>query len=317
MDLSKLISDFFKRNSLDEAPVLVAFSGGPDSMALLHLLMEQKNGVKFALAHVDHRWRPESSEEARQISEMAKQYGLTLHLKVLDPESLKGNLEAACRNERLKFFKALCAEHGYKAVLMGHHQDDQAETVLKRLFEGSSLMNLTAMPPSGEMDGLNIWRPLLKAKKRDLQEYLSKKGVTAFNDPTNYNEKFLRARMRTKILPQLSHEFGKEIGGSLAFIAEEVGELNELLENRINHYFQHITNTMEGVCLDLSSDFPTTIFEIKLVIRRFCEFCEIPLSRDSIQLAAFHLKDGVGPRRFESGKKALIIHRKKLMYKKL
>ena len=128
-------------------PVLIGLSGGPDSMALLHLLREcaQKKDLRIGVAHVNHCWRAESSYEAAQLEELVKNLGYSFHLKVLNPSELTGNLEDACRRERLAFFNELTHAYGYQAVILGHHRDDQAETVLKRFLEGASLVNLKGM----------------------------------------------------------------------------------------------------------------------------------------------------------------------------
>ena len=138
---------FFEGRYRQNMPLLLAFSGGPDSLALLHLLMEfhKIRPLKLAIAHVDHGWREESAEEAAQIALMAANLGLPLHLRKLDPKHLSGNLEAACREERFRFFASLCRDHGYQAVLLAHHADDLAETVLKRALEGASLPRLAAV----------------------------------------------------------------------------------------------------------------------------------------------------------------------------
>lgn len=164
-----ILSKFLIQHRKTNKPLLLALSGGPDSLALFHLLLEvsKEHSIPFAIAHVDHGWRPESGTEAEILKELAQKHDLGFHLKKLDPKSLEGNLEDACRSERLQFFKELCQAHEYEAVLMGHHADDAAETVLKRLFEGSSLKAVAGLQEVSCYDDLQIWRPLLKKTKID------------------------------------------------------------------------------------------------------------------------------------------------------
>ena len=115
---------------------LLALSGGPDSMALFHLLLE--GGWNFHVCHVDHGWRKESFEEANQLKILAEKHLVPFYLYKIDIKELEeGNLEDNCRKMRFLFFKQEYAKCGFDALLTGHHADDQVETILKRVFEGS------------------------------------------------------------------------------------------------------------------------------------------------------------------------------------
>lgn len=275
---------FFQERFQKGLPLLLAFSGGPDSLALLHLLLEfsQSQPLSLALAHVDHGWREESAKEADQIACMAKSLGLILHQKKLDPQKIKGNLEASCREERLKFFASLCQKHGYQAVLLAHHADDLAETVLKRTLEGVTLPYLTSLRFETTLYGMKVWRPLLSLSKRQILDWLHKKGLKGFDDQTNQNTKFLRAKFRQNILPYLSEMFGKEINSGLCQIAEEAGELRDYLDDRIQRYLDSLVQGQSGYFLDLSHDFPKDLFELKYLIRQFCKHSAVVLSRESV-----------------------------------
>src|SRR6476620_6970567 len=147
ISLEHIVLSFLKRYGDLNRPMLLALSGGPDSLSLLHLLLncQKKLQFTFGIAHIDHRWRSESKEEAESLRQLAETHQISFHLKVLDPSSFQGNLEENCRQKRLEFFRQLCHEYRYQAVLLGHHANDQAETVLKRLLEGSGWNGLAAM----------------------------------------------------------------------------------------------------------------------------------------------------------------------------
>lgn len=211
-----------------QGPLLLALSGGPDSMALYHML--QQTQIPFAVAHVNHNWRAESAAEAEFLRNYVT---VPFHLHTLNPNTHSGNLEDGCRRERLAFFRSLMAEQGYQAVLMGHHADDQAETVLKRLFEGAYLSALGAMKPSATIDDVRIFRPLLKVRKGALLDYCHQHELPYFKDQTNEDERFLRAKMRRTLIPQLSATFGKEIAQPLEHLAEEAHELESYLEKKV------------------------------------------------------------------------------------
>ena len=155
MKIKQELRRFLRAHYSQGRELLLALSGGPDSQALFHLLVEFR--YPFRVAHVDHAWRPESAKEAKALEELCRQHKIPFHLKTLNPDEMQGNLEDACRQERLSYFQELSTQWNCQAVVLGHHADDQAETVLKRLFEGASLEKLAGIrsvgrvsaPPSG------------------------------------------------------------------------------------------------------------------------------------------------------------------------
>lgn len=312
--LKQTLFEFLNRYWDKKKALLLAFSGGPDSLALLYLLLSyrQAYGLPLALAHVDHGWRPESGDEARQIALMAKKLELPLFLTKLHPEALKGNLEAACREERLKFFASLFADGHYQAVLLAHHADDFAETVLKRLFEGASLTSLACMRPENKMMDMTLWRPLLSISKREIIAWLESHSLKGFEDITNCDPAFLRGRLRTSILPILSKEFGKEISHNLCHIGSEAEEYKEYLEERITPHLEKVIEGNWGILLDLTKSCPESLVEIKYLIRRCCESAQIILSRECVALAAQLLKQGVANKCIAAGTKHIYIDRKHL-----
>jgi tRNA(Ile)-lysidine synthase len=295
---------FFKNRLNQELPLLLAFSGGPDSLALLHLFLEYQktHPVRLALAHIDHGWRAESASEAVQIASMAKQLGLVLHQKTLDPETIQGNLEAACREARLKYFVSLCQEYNYQAVLLAHHADDVAETVLKRALEGVTLPYLAAIRSEMIMEGVKVWRPLVTCSKKDLQNWLNQKGLKGFDDATNRDPKYMRARFRVQIIPYLSEVFGKKVDSGLCQISQEASELREYLDERIQPYLNRMIHSPEEYRLDLAGECPQSLFELKYLIRQFCKKSSFALSRQSVQKAAEFLQQKVPKKCFVMGR---------------
>lgn len=291
--LYSVITEFLKDRTDQETPLLLGFSGGPDSLALFHLLIKyrEERGTPFAIAHVDHGWRRESQEEAEAIARMGEDHNVTSHTMTLSPLAMEGNLEAACRDARHQFFAFLCREHGYKAVLLAHHADDQAETVLKRLFEGASLDRLGAMRTVVHLDGLEVWRPLLGVRKKEILAWLSDRGLKGFHDTTNEDVRFLRARMRHELIPYLSTQFGKEVSPALCRLGEEASELEDYLDAKIAPLLNAAVCGAMGFYLDKDQLKELLPLEKKHLIRRFAALGGMHLSRDAIADAASLLEN--------------------------
>jgi tRNA(Ile)-lysidine synthase len=236
-----------------EAPtaVLVAVSGGVDSICLLHALhkLADQWHLQLHVGHVDHRLRPSSAVDAHFVAELAAAYGLPFHHTMLEPELLHGaagGLEAAARRAR---YEALCrmaaamtptgqAPH----VAVAHHADDQAETILMHLIQGGSLRGLAGMRPVSELPlrraeagraacTARLVRPLLAVRRSALEDYVRAHGLAWREDSTNQEMQFLRNRLRRRILPELEAINPKLVATlvrSAGLVAEEADRLDAL-----------------------------------------------------------------------------------------
>lgn len=208
--------------------VVVAVSGGADSVALLHVLQRLQIGWGLTLhvAHLDHNLRPESATDAHFVGALAAQWQLPFHLRQLSPDALLASgegVEAAGRRARYQFLTevALAVTPPTQApvIALGHHADDQAETVLLHLVRGSGLRGLGGMrwissrrvgdlwptaPRTDQAQTLHLVRPFLGAQRADLLRYLRTQGLTWSEDSTNDDQQFVRNRLRHTILPALT-----------------------------------------------------------------------------------------------------------------
>lgn len=173
----------------------VALSGGGDSLALLHLLKEQTSLDLYAVTF-DHGLRTTSAAEALTAGEMCAAIGVPHHILRWEPEDLKGNMQDAARTARRAGISAWARERGIGAVALGHTADDQAETFLMRLARGSGVDGLSAMDTVIEAAGIAWLRPLLHVRREDLRDYLTAKGLTWVDDPSNTDRGFERVRVR-------------------------------------------------------------------------------------------------------------------------
>lgn len=228
----------------------MGYSGGPDSKALLYALLEA--GVSHLhLAHVDHGWREESSEEAAKLAEEARGLRLPFHVVKLAHKPTV-NLEEVGRLARLQFFRSLFNQTPFQALLLGHHADDLAENVLKRTFEGARLSGLGGMSEQAVIEGMQVWRPLLEVAKPELQQFLAERKLEGIIDRTNGDPRFLRARLRQEILPQLEASFGKNIGANLRVLSERSQELRSYLDAQIVPLWERRISGPWGDYIDLA-----------------------------------------------------------------
>ncbi len=297
---------FFSDHILKEKNVLLGLSGGSDSTSLFYLLLEHQ--VRFGAAHVNHGWRVESLEEADALRSLCQSHQIPFYYRQLDAPS-GNNLEEQGRKERYAFFKKICNEEGYEGVILGHHADDQAETVLKRIFEGATLRRLKGLSTETLFQDLKVWRPLLPFRKKDILEWLQAKEISFFEDVTNVDRRFLRSRMRTTLLPYLSLHFGKEISSSLCRLGRAAEELDEFLEHLVRPYRElHFSNEKEKG-IDLSVETPATRFEWRVVVHDFFEKHKITVSSSLLDTMITHLLKKNVNKCIRVGKQEVRLHR--------
>lgn len=221
----------------------VAVSGGADSMALVLLAgtWARAQGGRVTALTVDHGLRRESADEARQVARWLKATGIRHRvLRWMPPKTPKdkggkaarmANLQAAARDARYDLLCGWCREHAVLHLLLAHHQDDQAETLLLRLARGSGLDGLAAMSPLTERANVRLLRPLLNSSKAQLVGYLEGRRQAWIDDPSNRDPANARVRMR-HLLPCLAEE-GMTIT-RLAETAERLAQARAAVEGATN-----------------------------------------------------------------------------------
>lgn len=247
------VKEFLRSNWDRKSPLLLGYSGGPDSKALLYLLLEL--GYAPHLAHVDHGWREESRKEAEALKLEAEKLNLPFHTVRLEPD----RREVVAREKRFEFFTSLFEKIPFQALLLAHQADDLAETALKRVLEGANLIHLGSMRGVSKIGPLTIWRPLLNVPRSDLERYLEKKKLDSIQDATNLDPAYLRARMRVQILPELSRSFGKEVSANLTTLGNRANELKDYLDRRTDGSLSLLQKGPWGLALPLSTVEPVEI----------------------------------------------------------
>ena len=208
--------------------VLVALSGGPDSVALLCLLQEL--GYDVAAAHCNFRLRGEESEgDERFVRELCRRRGVELHVTAFDTAdeaARRGvSIEMAARDLRYAYFNRLVEEEGYDVIAVAHHRDDNVETLLLNLLRGTGVKGLTGMR---YVHG-RVVRPLLDVGRQDLLDYLSQMGQTYVTDHTNLETLYKRNKIRRQLLP-LMREINPSIDATLQATIGRLAEVDEWCE---------------------------------------------------------------------------------------
>ncbi len=209
------------------ARIVVGVSGGADSVALLHLLrtLQSSRHLTLHVAHLDHGLRPASRDDARFVQQLAAQWHLPVTVERRDVAAACDrhgwSLEDGARRIRYEFLAAVAGRQSASHLALAHTADDQAETVLMRLLRGSGLMGLAAIPVTRQLNELRIVRPLLQVWRRDLLDYLTRAGVAYREDETNSDPRFLRNRIRHRLLPLLEQEYNPQIKHALTQLADQ------------------------------------------------------------------------------------------------
>ncbi len=215
--------------------VLVACSGGPDSVALVALLLKLRDEMplEIRLAHFNHRLREDAGEDERFVRTLAGRWVLPLIVGTRAVKSYatkkKLNLEEAGRELRYGFLRRAAAASGATKIATGHTLADQAETVLMRLMRGTGLSGLAGIAPILAGETCPVVRPLLGIARPDLQSWLAAEGLPYREDPSNLDRRFLRNRIRAELLPELERRYEPRIVAHLARLAAIVREEDELL----------------------------------------------------------------------------------------
>ena len=250
------------------ATLVVAVSGGPDSLCLLHLLarLAPEQALVLHVAHLDHGLRPDSAEDARFVAAIAAALSVPVTIArrdVLPYVRHYGGVEAAARAVRYGFLHEVAAASGAAAVATGHNADDQAETVLQRLLRGAGPTGLAAMRPhlpfdhwrgiGSEVGDLRapatqapaLVRPLLATSRQAIEAYCREQALDPRRDPTNQSGEYLRNRVRGYIIPHLK-TYNSNIVAALGRTARICAEEDALLVELLDQHWPMLAGVSEG-----------------------------------------------------------------------
>jgi len=226
--------------------VLVAVSGGADSVCLLHVLLTlaPERDLHLGVAHLHHGLRGKAADQdARFVADLAQAFNLPVFIGAADVRGLKQQrrlcLEEAARQARYDFLAQIARQHHFRKIAVGHQQDDNAESTLMFLIRGSGARGAGGIPPAREN---RIVRPLIDLKREDIRGYLAANGLDCISDATNQERVFLRNRIRLQLLPALAKDYNPRIREALARFARVTRAEDDWLESLT-------TPLLEAACL--------------------------------------------------------------------
>lgn len=226
--------------------ILVAVSGGADSVALLRALVQLKTDAendpgtgKIIVAHCNHKTREACADEAKFVETLCEVHGVECVVLEYSTDadssiSPTSNSEESLRNWRYQQLLDLAKRRGIRYLFTGHHQDDQIETVLFRLIRGTGLSGLAGVPAIRVDESVSIVRPLLKISRVQIEEALADLNQEYCTDISNQDSAYSRNFIRNELLPKIRNRFGNSIDASVARISIQARELDAFLDVEIS-----------------------------------------------------------------------------------
>ncbi|MDI3508826.1 MAG: tRNA(Ile)-lysidine synthase [Clostridiales bacterium] len=270
--------------------IVVGVSGGPDSSALLHVLMSlrDKLDAELIVAHVEHGMRAQQSvEDAQYVISMAQRMGLSVYVKHCDVPSYAKehglSQEQAGRIIRYDFFRQICKYRGCNSIAVAHNKDDNAETILLHILRGSGLDGLVGIRP---VRG-DIIRPLLDIPRIDIEAYCAAAGMNPRRDYTNDDPSYMRNRIRLKLIPFLSQNFNPNIVDSLVRMSHILSDDNEFLSTCVEAAFKRSVHIDDDIAVLHIPDFKSLH---KALQRRLLRYIISKLKGDADSIEYLHIE---------------------------
>jgi len=246
-DLARLVEKHALENGLiqDGDRLLAAVSGGPDSVALARVLDElarrRRLSFEWSILHVNHHLRGEEADrDERFCRGLAESLGVAFAVEHVDVpairEALGGSVEEVARRERLRIFEDAATRLGAGRVALGHHADDNLETVLHRILRGTGLRGLAGIPERRALSpegGLELVRPLLPFTREEILAFLREVGQEFIEDSSNRSELHTRNWIRLSLLPELEEKLGPSVRRNVQRLAKHMSQANAFIDEHV------------------------------------------------------------------------------------
>ena len=232
----QIVRDFLKQHEVCGERVLVAVSGGADSVTLLFTLNDvaKEFGLQLHVGHFDHRLREASASDAKWLQALCDRLQIDCSIGTPDEVSntdLTGGVEETARKQRYKFLQRLAKEQKAQWLAVAHTADDQSETVLHHIARGTGLKGLQGIPEIRKLtDEISIIRPFLHVHRDEIVEDLNRRQETFLQDESNSDPRFTRNRIRHDVLPYLRKRLNPQIDVALRKLAQQAAETQSVIE---------------------------------------------------------------------------------------
>ena len=227
--------------------VLVAVSGGPDSLCLVHALVDLRRlfRMRLAIFHFDHRLRTDSGADAAYVRRVGERLALDVHVRTAEGAPAKGeSVESWATARRWQAANDVRTELGASAIAEGHTLDDQAETVLLNLVRGTGIEGLAGIDPGGR--GTRHIEPLLDVNREQVEAFCRALHLRPRRDPMNEDRRYLRAAIRHDVLPMLEDATGRGVKASIARTADTIRRDRDELWQRTARVYDEIAEESDG-----------------------------------------------------------------------
>ncbi|MEO1519773.1 MAG: tRNA lysidine(34) synthetase TilS [Cyanobacteria bacterium J06633_2] len=263
-----------------EESILIAVSGGQDSLCLAQLLLDlqPKWAWKLAIAHCNHRWAVDSPQLPGHVQAIAESWNLPFHLVTAPDAVAEDNREATARNWRYTALSTLATTHGFTSVTTGHTASDRAETLIYNLIRGSGIDGLSALGWSRSLaPNIALVRPMLTITRTETANFCQQLSLPVWDDPANDDLHYARNRIRAEVLPYLAQHFNPNLEYTLATTVEVLQADAAYLEAEADQLFQQAVDERPSAATLLDEVEGTTAAIARLRVQRR-QLMQCPLS---------------------------------------
>ena len=257
--------DFLMKNIEPKQNIVLAISGGPDSMVMFDLFLKLRDELELTLvcAHVNHSLREESKEEYEFVKSFCEKNNVIFEGTTF--ENYTSNIEGEAHNRRYKFFEELIKKYNASYLVTAHHGDDLVETILMKITRGSSLDGYVGFNKIGDRDGYKIIRPLVYYTKDEILKYAKDNNIEYRLDKTNESDNYTRNRYRNHILPVLKNE-NKDIHLKYLKFSEEIDKTSKFINRYVSDIYSKVC---ENNIIDLTKLLEEDDYIIEKVIYEY------------------------------------------------
>lgn len=243
--IEKVIETIKKYNLIEDGDkIILAVSGGPDSISMLDILYKiqqnEKINFKIVVAHVNHMIREEAMEDAIYVKDFCEKRNIEFYLKSIDVKKIANNnkigTEEAGRKERYKFFDELAKKINANKIAIAHNKNDNVETVFMHILRGTGINGLKGIEPKR---GMYI-RPLIECERREIEEYCEENNLEPRIDKTNFENIYTRNKIRNVVIPYVQKEFNQNIIQTIDRLSKLVIEEEEYMDKQVKKVFNDL-----------------------------------------------------------------------------